>query len=53
VGRCGLNASDLGWGPVAVSYKHGSEPSVSIKECGEFLDQLSEEELCSVELDDA
>jgi hypothetical protein len=37
VGRCGLDASGSGYGPVAGSCKHGNEPSGSIKG-GEFLD---------------
>jgi hypothetical protein len=37
VGRCGLDASDLGQGPVAGSCEHGNEHSCSIK-VGEFLD---------------
>jgi hypothetical protein len=36
-GRCGLDASDSGWGPGAGCCEHGNEPSVSIKG-GEFLD---------------
>jgi hypothetical protein len=37
VGRCGLDASDLGYGPVTDSCEHGNESSVSIKS-GKFLD---------------
>jgi hypothetical protein len=31
VGRCGLDSSDSGNGPVAGPYEHGNERSVSIK----------------------
>jgi hypothetical protein len=31
MGRCGLDASGSGQGPVAISYEHGNEPSISIK----------------------
>jgi hypothetical protein len=31
VGRCGLDASGLGYGPVAGSCQHGNETSRSIK----------------------
>jgi hypothetical protein len=37
VGRCGLDSSGSGQGPVAGSCEHGNEPSGSIK-VGEFLD---------------
>jgi hypothetical protein len=37
VGRCGLDSSGTGQGPVAVSCEHGNETSGSIKG-GEFLD---------------
>jgi hypothetical protein len=37
MGRCGLDASGLGQGPVADSWEHGNEPSGSIKR-GEFPD---------------
>jgi hypothetical protein len=36
----GLDASDSGWAPVAVSCEHGNEHSASIK-CETFLDYLS------------
>jgi hypothetical protein len=36
MGRCGLNACDSGWGPVAGLCEHGNEPSDSMK-VGEFL----------------
>jgi hypothetical protein len=49
VGRCGLDASGSGYEPVPVSCEHGNELWHSTK-CAEFLDQLNEEELCSVEL---
>jgi hypothetical protein len=38
--RCGLDASDSGYGPEAGFCEHGNETSGSIKG-GEFLDQLS------------
>jgi len=41
VGRCGLDASDSGQGPVAVSCETGTEPLGSIKG-GEFLGGLSD-----------
>jgi hypothetical protein len=37
MGRCGLDSSDSGQGPVASSCKYGNKPSCSIKG-GEFLD---------------
>jgi hypothetical protein len=37
VGRCGLDSSDLGQGPVVGSCEHGDEPLCSIN-CREFLD---------------
>jgi hypothetical protein len=37
VGRCGLDSSALGWGPVTGCCEQGNEPSGSIKG-GEFLD---------------
>jgi hypothetical protein len=37
VGRCGLNVSALGYGPVADSCEHGNELSGST-EGGELLD---------------
>jgi hypothetical protein len=37
VGRCGLDSSGSGQGPVAGSCEHGSVPSGSIKG-GEFID---------------
>jgi hypothetical protein len=37
VGRCGLDSSGSGWGPVAGSCEEGNEPSGSI-EGGEFLE---------------
>jgi hypothetical protein len=37
VGRCGLDSSGSGWGPVAGSCEYGNGPSGSIK-YGEFLD---------------
>jgi len=37
VGRCGLDASGSGYGPVADSCEHGNELSGFIK-VGEFLD---------------
>jgi hypothetical protein len=39
VGRCELDSSGSGEGPVTGSYEQGNEPSVSIKG-GEFLDEL-------------
>jgi hypothetical protein len=36
LGRCGLDASGSEQGPVAGSYKHGHEPSGSIKRRGIF-----------------
>jgi hypothetical protein len=36
LGRCDLDASGSGYGPVAGSCEHGNEPSDSTK--GEFLD---------------
>jgi hypothetical protein len=41
VGRCGLDTSGSGQGPVADSYEHGNEPLGST-EGEEFLDQLSD-----------
>jgi hypothetical protein len=41
VGRCELDASGSGQGPVAGCCEHGNEPSGSIKG-GEFLDSLSD-----------
>jgi hypothetical protein len=41
VGRCGLDASDLGWGPAACFCGHVNEPSCSIKG-GELLDLPSD-----------
>jgi hypothetical protein len=41
VRSCGLDASGLGYGPVADSCEQGNELSGSIKH-GEFLDQLSD-----------
>jgi hypothetical protein len=38
VGRCGLNSSDSGQGPVAVCCEHSNEPSGSIKVWVEFID---------------
>jgi hypothetical protein len=38
VGKCGLNSSDSGVGPVAGSCEHGNEPSGSKKEGGAILD---------------
>jgi hypothetical protein len=37
MGRFGLGASSSEWGPMAVCYEHGNDPSNSIKG-GEFLD---------------
>jgi len=37
MGRCGLDASGSGYGPVAGSCEHSTEPSGPIKE-GELLD---------------
>jgi hypothetical protein len=37
VGKCALNSSGSGYGPVAGCYEHGNEPSDSMKG-GEFLD---------------
>jgi hypothetical protein len=37
MGKCGVDSSGSGWGPVAGSCEHGNEPSGSIKG-GEFLD---------------
>jgi len=34
---CGMDLSDLGWGPVAGYYEHNSEPLLSTK-CRKFLD---------------
>jgi hypothetical protein len=31
VGKCGLDASGSGWGPMAGFFEHGNEPSGSIK----------------------
>jgi hypothetical protein len=39
VGRCGLDPSGSGQGPVKVSCEHGNEPSSFIKD-REFLDWL-------------
>jgi hypothetical protein len=41
VGKCGLNASGLGYGSVAGPYEVVNEHSGSIK-IGEFLDELSD-----------
>jgi hypothetical protein len=41
VGRCGLDASASGQGPVTGCCEHGNEPSGSIKG-GEFLDKMSD-----------
>jgi hypothetical protein len=41
VGRCELDATGSGWGPVAGSCKRGGEPSGSVV-CGEFLEWLSD-----------
>jgi hypothetical protein len=41
VGRCGLDVSGSGMGPVAGSCEHGNETLTSIKG-GEFLDLLSD-----------
>jgi hypothetical protein len=32
VGKCGLDLSGSGWGPVAVCCEHGNVPSCSIRE---------------------
>jgi len=40
VGRCGLDASGSGQGPVVGCCEHGNETSGSVKG-GEFLDKLS------------
>jgi hypothetical protein len=37
MGRCGLDSSGSGHGPVAGSCEHGNEPSGSIIKGGEFL----------------
>jgi hypothetical protein len=37
MGRCGLDASGSGEGPVTGSCEHSNEPSGSVK-CGEFSD---------------
>jgi hypothetical protein len=37
VGKCGLDLTELGWGPVVSSCEHGNEPLVSIKG-GAFFD---------------
>jgi len=42
---CGLLSIVLGYGSVADSSQDGNEPPGSIK-CGEFLDQLSEYQIC-------
>jgi hypothetical protein len=39
LGRCGLDSSGLGWGPLAGSYEHGNESSGCIK-CREHLHEL-------------
>jgi len=44
VGRCGLDPSGSGYGPVADFCEHGSEPSGSIKG-GEFHGYLSDYQL--------
>jgi hypothetical protein len=44
VGRCGLDSSGSGQGPVAGSFEHGNEPLVSTKG-REFLDLLSDYQL--------
>jgi hypothetical protein len=44
VGKCGLNPSSSGEGPVAGPYKHGNESLGSIKG-GEFLDHMSDYKL--------
>jgi hypothetical protein len=41
VGKCGLDASGSGLGPVAGCYKDGNEPSGTVKG-GEFLEYLSD-----------
>jgi hypothetical protein len=41
VGRCGLDSSGSGCGPVAGSCEHGNETLRSIKG-GEFLDYLND-----------
>jgi hypothetical protein len=41
VGKCGLDSSGTGCGPVAGSCEHDNEPSGSIK-AEEFLDYLSD-----------
>jgi hypothetical protein len=41
VGRCGLDSSGSGQGPVVGSCEHGNYPSGSIKG-GEFLDYVSD-----------
>jgi len=42
VGRCGLDATDSGQGPVADSSEPGNEPSGTIKG-KKFLNQLSDQ----------